>query len=390
MLESALAAGLCSVGVQVRLVGHVPTPGLAYLAKRHDFVAGAVISASHNPAPDNGIKFFDHRAQKLPDALEDEIELLMAREDNLPRPTEGGIGLVGDSRGLVRDYEEFLTSMAPPLEGMRIALDCANGSTYRTAPAVFAHSGAEVLSFFDTPDGQNINAGCGATAPEALQRLVVDRKADAGFAFDGDGDRVMVVDERGRVHNGDFVLALAARHFARHGRLEPKLVVGTVMTNGGLESTLARDGIALVRTQVGDRYVWEEMERRGAQFGGESSGHVIFREFATTGDGILTALEVLHLARGEGRRLSELADEMEFWPQVTRNVKAARRREWDRIAPFVAAKRKAEAELGATGRLLVRPSGTEPVLRITVEARDAAVASSTAEMLARVAERELV
>jgi phosphoglucosamine mutase len=390
MLESALAAGLCSVGMEVRLVGHVPTPGLAYLAKTDQFVAGAVISASHNPAPDNGIKFFDHRAQKLPDSVEDRIEALMTGDDTLPRPTEGGIGLVGDSRGLVKEYEAFLVSKAPRLSGMRIALDCANGATYRVAPAVFAQAGAEVLSYFDKPDGQNINDGCGATAPEALQRLVVDNKADAGFAFDGDGDRVIVIDERGRAHNGDFVLALAARHFARHGRLVPKLVVGTIMTNGGLESTLARDGIRLERTQVGDRYVWEAMERLGAQFGGESSGHVIFREYSTTGDGILTALEVLHLARGEGRSIAELADEMEFWPQVTRNVKAARRREWEQIPAFANAKKQAEADLGSTGRLLVRPSGTEPVLRITVEARDPMVASSMAEKLARVAEKELV
>jgi phosphoglucosamine mutase len=349
-----------------------------------------VISASHNPAPDNGIKFFDHRAQKLPDSVEDRIEALMTGDDTLPRPTEGGIGLVGDSRALVKDYEAFLVSKAPRLSGMRIALDCANGATYRVAPSVFAQAGAEVLSYFDKPDGQNINDGCGATAPEALQRLVVDSKADAGFAFDGDGDRVIVIDERGRAHNGDFVLALAARHFARHGRLVPKLVVGTIMTNGGLESTLARDGIRLERTQVGDRYVWEAMERLGAQFGGESSGHVIFREYSTTGDGILTALEVLHLARGEGRSIAELADEMEFWPQVTRNVKAARRREWEQVPAFADAKRKAEADLGSTGRLLVRPSGTEPVLRITVEARDPMVASSLAERLARVAEKELV
>jgi phosphoglucosamine mutase len=390
MLESALAAGLCSVGMEVRLVGHIPTPGLAFLAKNDEFVAGAVISASHNPAPDNGIKFFDHRARKLPDSVEDRIEALMTGDDTLPRPTEGGIGLVGDSRGLVKEYEAFLVSKAPRLDGMRIALDCANGATYRVAPAVFAQAGAEVLSYFDKPDGQNINEGSGATAPEALQRLVVDNKADAGFAFDGDGDRVIVIDERGRAHNGDFVLALAARHFARHGQLVPRLVVGTVMTNGGLESTLARDGIKLERTQVGDRYVWEAMERLGAQFGGESSGHVIFREYSTTGDGILTALEVLHLVRAEGRSIAELADEMEFWPQVTRNVKAARRREWEQVPAFADAKKKAEVELGTTGRLLVRPSGTEPVLRITVEARDLAVASSTAEKLARVAEKELV
>jgi phosphoglucosamine mutase len=389
MLESALAAGLCSVGMEVRLVGHIPTPGLAFLAKTDQFVAGAVISASHNPAPDNGIKFFDHRAQKLADSVEDRIEKLMTGEDTLPRPTEGGIGLVGDSRALVKEYEAYLTSKAPRLEGMRIALDCANGATYRVAPAVFAHAGAEVLSYFDKPDGQNINDGCGATAPQALQRLVVDNKADAGFAFDGDGDRVIVIDERGRAHDGDFVLALVARHFIRHNKLDPKVIVGTVMTNGGLEHMLARDGIRLERTQVGDRYVWEAMDRLGAQFGGESSGHVIFREYSTTGDGILTALEVLHLMRAEGRTLAELADEMTFWPQVTKNVKAARRREWEANDAFRAAKKSAEAELGSTGRLLVRPSGTEPVLRITVESQSSIVANRTATDLADIAAKEL-
>jgi phosphoglucosamine mutase len=389
MLESALAAGLCSVGMEVRLVGHIPTPGLAYLARTGDFVAGAVISASHNPAPDNGIKFFDHGGLKLPDATEDEIEAAMTGDDALPRPTEGGIGLVGDSRGLVREYEDFLVSLAPKLEGARVVLDCANGATYRVAPSVFAQAGAEVLTLFDTPDGANINAGSGATQPEALQRAVVDRKADIGFAFDGDGDRVMTVDARGAVHDGDFVLALAARHFARQGKLDPKVVVGTVMSNGGLEATLARDGIALARTKVGDRYVWEEMLRSGAAFGGEPSGHVIFRSHHTTGDGIVTALEVMRLVRAEGRPLAELAAQMERWPQVTRNVKASRRAHWESSAVFVAAVKEATEALGTTGRLLVRPSGTEPVLRITVEARDASVASSTAARLAEVAQKEL-
>jgi phosphoglucosamine mutase len=389
MLESALAAGLCSVGMEVRLVGHIPTPGLAYLARTGDFVAGAVISASHNPAPDNGIKFFDHGGVKLPDAIEDQIEAAMTGDDTLARPTEGGIGLVGDSRGLVKEYEDFLVKLAPKLSGARVVLDCANGATYRVAPSVFAQTGAEVLTLFDTPDGANINAGSGATQPEALQRAVVDRKADIGFAFDGDGDRVMTVDARGAVHDGDFVLALAARHFAKRGLLEPKLVVGTVMSNGGLEATLARDGIGLARTKVGDRYVWEEMQRTGALFGGEPSGHVIFRSYHTTGDGILTALEVMHLLRAEGRSLAELAAEMERWPQVTKNVKAARRAQWESSPAFVAALREATDALGTTGRLLVRPSGTEPVLRITVEARDANVASSTATRLAEVAQKEL-
>ncbi|HEU5287498.1 MAG TPA: phosphoglucosamine mutase [Candidatus Limnocylindria bacterium] len=390
MLEGALAAGLCSVGIDVRLVGHIPTPGLAYLTRTKEFVAGAVISASHNPAPDNGIKFFDHGGLKLPDAVEDAIEHAMADEASLPRPTEGGIGTVGDARGLVKDYEEFLGTIAPPLGGMKLVLDCANGATYRVAPTVFAHAGAEVYTLFDTPDGENINDGCGATAPEALARAVVQRGADVGFAFDGDGDRVITVDANGRVHDGDVVLALAARHYARHGKLSPKLVVGTIMSNGGLAATLARDGIELVRTKVGDRYVWEEMERRDAQFGGEPSGHVIFRGHHTTGDGIFTALELLSLVHAEKRPLHELAGDLEHWPQVTRNVRAPRRAEWEESAAFAAAVREAETRLGESGRLVVRPSGTEPVLRITVEARDAQVASSTASRLEDIAKRELV
>ncbi|HEV2011660.1 MAG TPA: phosphoglucosamine mutase [Candidatus Limnocylindria bacterium] len=382
MLESALAAGLCSVGMDVRLVGHIPTPGLAYLARTEDVVAGAVISASHNPAPDNGIKFFDHAGLKLPDATEDRIEGAMQQDATLPRPTEGGIGLIGDVRGLVKKYEDFLADLAPKLDGLRVVLDCANGATYRVAPAIFARAGADVLTLFDTPDGANINLGCGATAPAALQKAVVEHKADVGFAFDGDGDRVMTVDGTGTVLDGDFVLALAARHFAKHGKLDPKLVVGTVMTNGGLEATLARDGIELIRTQVGDRYVWEELDRRNAQFGGEPSGHVIFREFTTTGDGILTALEVLTLMRFERRSLAELAREIERWPQITKNVKAPRRREWKEITRFSSAVRDAETELGTAGRLVVRASGTEPVLRITVEARDDAMAKRIAESLA--------
>jgi len=390
MLEGALAAGLCSVGIDVRLVGHIPTPGLAYLARTKDFVAGAVISASHNPAPDNGIKFFDHGGLKLPDATEDEIEREMTGDDRLPRPTEGGIGLVGDSRGLVKEYEDFLGSIAPPLSGMKVVLDCANGATYRVAPSVFARAGAEVLTLFDQPDGANINLGSGATAPEVLAKTVVERKADVGFAFDGDGDRVMSVDARGVVHDGDTVLGLVARHFARAGRLVPPVVDGTVMTNGGLEALLSSHGVRLVRTKVGDRYVWEEMEKQNAQFGGEPSGHVIFRGIATTGDGILTALELLRILHAEKAPLHELAADLERWPQYTRNVRAARRGEWASVPAFAEAVRLEETRLASTGRVLVRPSGTEPVLRITVEARDATVASSTVQRLEDIAKRELV
>ncbi len=390
MLESALAAGLCSVGIEVRLAGHVPTPGLAYITRTQGYSAGGVISASHNPAPDNGIKFFDQRGLKLADALEERIEGLMDDDTGLPRPTEGGIGLVGDARGLVKAYEDALATLAPRLDGVKVILDCANGATYRVAPSVFAQAGAEVIVLCDQPDGLNINDGCGSTYPERLQRAVVERKADVGFAFDGDGDRCMIVDHLGAIHDGDFVLAVAARHFARHGKLEPRLVVGTVMTNGGMEATLARDGIELVRTQVGDRYVWEEMEKRGAQFGGEPSGHVIFREHATTGDGILTALEVLSLAQGERRAVADLAAEIERWPQVLMNVRVARRKEWQEVRAFREEyeRAKSEVEKGG-GRINVRPSGTEPVLRILVEARAETVASSTAQRLAALAQEVL-
>ncbi|MBI2324874.1 MAG: phosphoglucosamine mutase [Chloroflexi bacterium] len=390
MLESALAAGLCSVGIEVRLVGHVPTPGLAYITRTQGYSAGAVISASHNPAPDNGIKFFDQRGLKLADALEERIEALMTNEDALPRPEEGGIGLVGDARGLVRAYEDALSKLAPRLEGIRVVLDCANGATYRVAPSVFAKAGAEVIVLCDQPDGLNINDGCGSTYPERLQRAVVERTADVGFAFDGDGDRCVIVDAHGQLHDGDFVLALAARHFARHAKLDPRIVVGTVMTNGGMEATLAKDGIELVRTQVGDRYVWEEMERRGAQFGGEPSGHVIFREYAATGDGILTALEVLAIAKAERRPLAELAAEIERWPQVLMNVRVARRAEWQDVRAFREEYERAKSELErGGGRINVRPSGTEPVLRILVEARAETVASSTAQRLAALAREVL-
>src|SRR6185503_5115337 len=233
-------------------------------------------------------------------------------------------------------------------------------------------------------------AGCGATAPEALAKTVVERKADIGFAFDGDGDRVMSVDAQGVVHDGDTVLGLVARHFARAGGLKPPVVVGTVMTNGGLEALLTSHGVRLVRTKVGDRYVWEEMEKLDARFGGEPSGHVIFRGIATTGDGILTALELLHIIHAENAPLHELAADLERWPQYTRNVRAARRGEWASVPAFADAVRLEETRLATTGRVLVRPSGTEPVLRITVEARDASVASSTVQRLEDIAKKELV
>jgi len=388
MLESALTAGLCSVGMEAWLAGVIPTPGLAYLATLPEFVAGAVISASHNPAPDNGIKFFDGDGVKLADGAEDDIERHM-RGDGLPRPTESGIGRVGDRRDLVDVYVGRLLSYAPSLAGMRVVLDCANGATFRVAPKVFRAAGADVRVIAAEPDGTNINADCGATHPSTVARVVVSQGAALGFAFDGDGDRVIAVDETGAIIDGDALIGILALDLRRRGQLAGDVVVGTVTTNGGLEATLAREGVRLHRVPVGDKHVWEGIVRSGASLGGETSGHVILRGLVTTGDGILTALRLLSIVRERGVRLSELARAVEIWPQALRNVRAPRREEWEGVEPFARAVREMKARLGEGGTVIVRPSGTEPVLRIYVEARDRTVASSSADELAKAAERLL-
>ncbi len=387
MLESGLAAGLCSVGMEVWLAGVIPTPGLAFLAKLPEFVAGAVISASHNPAPDNGIKFFDAAGLKLPDTKEREIERVMTGE-GLPRPTEAGIGRVGDRRDLVDVYVGLLLSYAPSLAHLRVALDCANGSTYRVAPKVFRSAGAETSVLFADPDGTNINAGCGSTDPRALSAAVLAHGAAVGFAFDGDGDRVVAVDETGAVLDGDVLIGILALELRRRRELTGDVVVGTITTNGGLEATLAREGVRLVRTPVGDKHVWDGLVRNGAVLGGETSGHVIIRSLSTTGDGIVTALRVLAAMRDRGASLSELARTVEVWPQELRNVHAPNRQRWQEVDAFASAVRAAQARLDG-GRLVVRPSGTEPVLRILVEARDRSVAAATADDLAQAAEKLL-
>ncbi len=387
MLESALAAGLCSVGTEVWLAGVIPTAGLAFLATLPEFVAGAVISASHNPAPDNGIKFFDGKGMKLPDDVELEIERLM-QGDGLPRPTEAGIGRVGDRRDLADVYVGRLLSRAPSLSAMRIALDCANGSTYRVAPKVFRAAGADAFVLFAEPDGTNINAGCGSTDPRALQAAVRANGAAVGFAFDGDGDRVVAVDETGAAVDGDVLIGILALDLRRGGELAGDVVVGTETSNGGLEATLSRAGVRLERAPVGDKHVWDAMSRSGAALGGETSGHVIIRALSTTGDGIATALRLLAVMHDRGVALSALAREVESWPHVLRNVRAPRRQEWREVEAFATAVRAAQARL-TDGRVIVRPSGTEPVLRIYVEARDRALATSTGDELAKAAERLL-
>ncbi|WP_117237082.1 phosphoglucosamine mutase [Thermus sediminis] len=373
LLEAALAAGLMSQGVRVEHLGVLPTPGVAYLTKALKATAGAVISASHNPYRDNGIKFFGPTGEKLPDETEEEIERLL-EEDH---PTRG-IGTVGDFREAERMYLDFLLGYAPDLTGLRIGLDLAHGATYRMGPRLFQRAGAEVMAFFNTPDGRNINKACGSTHPEALSRFVLELGLDLGIAFDGDGDRVQFIDRKGRLFHGDHILYLTALAFGEEG------VVGTVMSNMGLEVALKAKGLAFHRAQVGDRYVLEMLKAKGLHLGGEPSGHVIFRRHHTTGDGLLSALLTLKALRIMGGDLADWYEGLPLYPQVLLGVRVrdkARVMEDPRLGEAV---RRAEEGLLGRGRVSVRPSGTEPLVRVMVEAEEGA--EEVARALAQVVE----
>ncbi len=374
MLETALTAGITSMGVDVILVGPLPTPGIAFITRSLRADAGVVISASHNSFEDNGIKFFSGDGLKLPDAMEAEMEAMIAAGtiDQI-RPPANEIGKayrVGDAAGR---YIEFAKNSFPKgltLRGLKIVVDCAHGAAYRVSPTVLRELGADVVALNVAPDGININAGCGSLHTEELQRVVVAEGAHAGFAHDGDADRVLAVDEQGALVDGDQILAMCALSLAADGRLPFRTVVATVMSNVGLEVALREAGITIVRTPVGDRYVLEEMLRRGYTLGGEQSGHVIFAEHNTTGDGIITALQVLATLVRSGKRLSELAACMRRFPQVLQNVRVRRRED---LATFPAVQREiqhAEEALAGCGRVLVRYSGTEPLLRVMIEGPD--------------------
>ncbi|GAB4251087.1 phosphoglucosamine mutase [Deferrisoma sp.] len=374
MLENALASGICSMGVDILLVGPLPTPGIAFITSSMRADAGVVISASHNPYQDNGIKFFDRDGFKLPDEVEAEIEAhLFNGELDHVRPTAEEVGKAFRVDDAVGRYVVYLKSTFPShltLEGIRIVVDCANGAAYRVAPAVFEELGAEVIPIGIHPDGSNINAGCGSLHPECVAQEVRARGAHLGIALDGDADRVIVVDEHGNEVDGDHIMAICARDLQARGRLKGGAVVATVMSNLGLERSLAEVGLGLVRTQVGDRYVVERMRVDGYNFGGEQSGHLIFLDHATTGDGVLAALQLLAVAVGSGKPLSELARVMEAVPQVLQNVRVREKRPVENLPGVQRAIRAVEAELGKDGRVLVRYSGTEPKLRVMVEGDD--------------------
>ena len=371
LLEYAITAGICSMGVDVLLLGPMPTPGIAFITHSMRADAGVVISASHNPYQDNGIKFFKGDGYKLPDEIEAHIEgLLSQREFEETRPTATEIGQafrVDDARGR---YISYLKSTFPKeleLDGLKIVVDCAHGATYRVAPEVLGELGAEIIPIGVRPNGRNINRLCGATHPEGMARLVARYQADLGIAFDGDGDRCIMVDNKGRVVDGDHILAICALDMQRRQTLKRKTVVATVMSNLGLEMALKNFGLKLIRTQVGDRYVLESMLKGGYNLGGEQSGHLVFLNHSTTGDGILTALRLLAVMLRTQKPLAELARVMEDYPQVLLNLKVKERRELKTIPQAQKAIQAAEKRLQGWGRLLVRFSGTEPLLRVMVE-----------------------
>lgn len=377
MLEASLQAGFSSAGVDVVLCGPIPTPAVAYLTRALRLTAGVVISASHNPFRDNGIKFFSAQGTKLPDAVELEIEaeidkgfLCEASEDL------GKARRLNDAEGR---YIEFCKSTFPQgadLRGLKLYLDCANGAAYHVAPAVFHELGADVVADAVNPDGLNINDGVGATHTDDLAIRTAKAGCDYGLAFDGDADRLIMADAEGRLYNGDELLYVIVRDRQRKGKVEG--AAGTLMTNYALEQRFARDGIGFVRAKVGDRYVMEELQARGWLFGGESSGHIIALDRQTTGDGIVSALQVLAAVKETGRTLSELMEGLVMMPQVLINKRIERGYDWKANAGFMAAVKDAEAKLAGTGRILIRPSGTEPLLRIMVEAEDRELARATA------------
>uniref|UniRef100_A0A7V4LC33 Phosphoglucosamine mutase n=1 Tax=Desulfobacca acetoxidans TaxID=60893 RepID=A0A7V4LC33_9BACT len=374
LLEYAITAGICSMGVDVLLLGPMPTPGIAYITHSMRADAGVVISASHNPYQDNGIKFFKGDGYKLPDELEAHIEGLLKDPDLAEvRPTAEFIGQafrIDDARGR---YISYLKSTFPKdleLDGLKIVVDCAHGATYKVAPEVFFELGAELIPIGVRPNGKNINRLSGATHPETMARLVTRHRADLGIAFDGYGDRCIMVDHEGRVVTGDHILAICALDMQKRGTLRRKTVVSTVMANLGLEVTLRQHGLRLVRTQVGDRYVLEAMLKGGYNLGGEQSGHVVFLNHSTTGDGILTALRTLAVMQRENKSLKELAGVMTMYPQILLNLKVKERRDLKTVPQAHQAISRAEKRLAGRGRLLVRYSGTEPMLRIMAEGED--------------------
>lgn len=394
MLENAMAAGLCSVGASVVLLGVVPTPAVAYLVEKYKADAGIMISASHNSYEYNGIKIFSGDGFKLPDDLEERIESLILGEAPLPAaPADRDLGTVETAPNALRDYIDHVKSTVHfSLDGLEIALDCANGSSAMTAETLFTELGAKVHMLANEPNGVNINDGCGSTHMESLIEYVKTHKVDAGIAFDGDADRCLAVDENGEPVDGDFIMAICGLDMKSRGKLNKNCIVGTIMTNLGFIKFCEANGIHFEATKVGDRYVLEEMLLENYSFGGEQSGHVIFRDFATTGDGQLTAAQLLSIMKRREAKLSSMTTVMERYPQTMKNIRVSPE---GKLAFYTDPKVKqaidaATKTLAGNGRVIVRPSGTEPLLRVMVEGQDLALIEKIAEDISEVIKEELV
>jgi phosphoglucosamine mutase len=389
MLVAALMSGGTSAGADVHVLGVCPTPALAHVTAVGAYQAGVMVSASHNPADDNGLKVLDGRGLKLDDALEDELATLVMRADELERPTNAGLGRIRDARSDLQHYLDHRLGLARAIgSDLRVHVDCANGSASGVAPLILAASGASVETHFDAPDGSNINLGCGATVPATLAAILTERGGDVGFSLDGDADRCVAVDERGQVVDGDQLLGIIALDRLARSALAEQTVVVSILSNGGLARVIEAAGGHVLRTPVGDRYILDSMLISGAGLGGEKSGHVIVREHTSSGDGIVTALEILGILARSGRPLSELAAEIPLDPQEQRTVRV-RHKEWRADRVLSAAVSTAELELAGEGRVVVRASGTEPALRVMIEGRDAQLVRRLADELAGLAGQRL-
>jgi phosphoglucosamine mutase len=386
MLENALVAGITSLGVDVLIIGPLPTPGVAYITRSLRADAGIVLSASHNPYEDNGIKFFRHDGYKLDDQIEEKIEqLVFTGEIDSIRPTAGKIGQAARIDDALGRYVEFAKASFPrrmSLEEMRIAVDVANGAAYKSTPCILRELGAEVTIAHNEPNGTNINAQCGSTFPQEIQRLVKETGANVGITHDGDADRVLLCDENGEIVDGDEILAIASVDFLRTSRLEQNTLVATVMSNFGLDETLAAAGGRVIRTKVGDRYVIEEMTQRKLNLGGEQSGHIIFRDFTTTGDGIISALQILRIMHETGTPLSKLKTCLKKYPQAQRNLLVKEKPPLADLPAVMKLVSEAEKELFGKGRVILRYSGTEPKIRLLIEGRELAQIDRQANRIA--------
>lgn len=391
MLENALTAGICSAGVNVYKLGVMPTPGIAFLTRKLEAIAGVVISASHNPAGDNGIKFFNQEGFKLSDKIEEEIEeLVFDGMDQIPYPIGAGVGKVEYIHDGPKLYKEFLkNAIDTDLKGIKVVVDCANGAASHITPSLLRDLGAEVINLFDQPNGININANCGSTHLNALQKAVLEHGAYLGLAHDGDSDRLLAVDELGNVVDGDQILLICALELKKQGILNENKVVVTVMSNLGFKQACENYGIEIEETKVGDRYVLERMQETGAILGGEQSGHIIFLNHNTTGDGILTALKLLEVVKKTGKPLSILANQMEKLPQVLINIRVKDKSSWQNNNNIQNTIKKAEEILGKRGRILVRPSGTESLIRVMAEGNDLGELERITQEIADVIKQEL-